>query len=66
MVIFTVVLGMVVAFMDLAYNVYSYLLCFVMAAELFYLMVRHIRFQADIAKRRPPQFNKKGAEYDEQ
>jgi len=34
-------------------------------AELFYMMYCHIRFQVDIARRRPPQFNKKGAQYDE-
>ena len=64
-VIVSVILGLIAAYMDFAYNVYSYALTFVMAAELFWLMIRHIRFQVNIAKRRPPQFNKKGAEYDE-
>lgn len=64
LVIASVIIGGTVAFMDLAYNIISYSLSFLLAAELFWLMIRHIRFQSDIAKRRPPQFNKKGAEYD--
>lgn len=64
-VIASFIAGVVVFFLDPAYNVISYSLCFLMAAELFVLMIQHIRFQIAIAKRRPPQFNKKGAEYDE-
>ena len=58
-------LGLLVAYLDVAYNIITYLCCIVMACELFWIMIAHIRFQADIAKRRPPQFNKKGAAYDE-
>lgn len=59
------VIGLIVARTDPAYNVISYGMCVALAAELFYMMIAHIRFQADIAKRRPPQFNKKGASSDE-
>lgn len=64
-VIATAVLGAVTAFLDPAYNAVSYLGCLVMAGELFWMMLSHIRFQAEIAKRQPPQFRKKGAAYDE-
>ena len=64
-VIGTVVIGAVTAFLDPAYNAISYLGCLVMAGELFWMMLSHIRFQAEIAKRQPPQFRKKGAAYDE-
>lgn len=63
-VILSVIVGLITAYMDLAYNLYSYLISFLLAAELFWLMFIHIRFQAAIAKRRPPQFNKKGASSD--
>ena len=58
-------LGSVVAFLDPAYNIISYLSCLAIAGELFWFMYCHIRFQAEIAKRQPPQFKKKGAAYDE-
>lgn len=58
-------LGAVLAFYDAAYNVISYGGCLVMAVMLFINMLSHIRFQAEIAKRRPPQFNKEGAATDE-
>lgn len=64
-VIFSVIGGLFAAFQDFAFNYISYAISFLLAAELFWLMFRHIRFQVAIAKRRPPQFNKKGAEYDE-
>lgn len=64
-VIATVIAGAVVAYKDPAYNIVSYLSCLAVAAELFYMMYRHIRFQVAIAMRRPPQFNKKGAQSDE-
>ena len=60
-----VVIGIIASIVDFAYNIWSYLLSFLLAGLLFWLMIRHIRFQVAIAKRRPPQFNKKGAEYDE-
>ena len=64
-IIISLILALIVAFMDVAYNVISYAISFALGAELFLQMFRHIRFQVAIAKRRPPQFNKKGAEYDE-
>lgn len=57
--------AMILAICDPAFNIISYGGCLICALTLFYLMVCHIRFQIDIAKRRPPQFNKKGAAYDE-
>lgn len=57
--------AVVTAYLDPAYNIISYLGCLILAGELFWLMLSHIRFQAEIAKRQPPQFNKKGAAYDE-
>ena len=42
-----------------------YLLAAVSAAELFGLTIMHIIFQTKIATRRLPQFNKKGAAYDQ-
>ena len=63
--IVSAVAGALLSYADLAYNVFTYLGCFLMAAELFYFMICHIRFQAEIAKRQPPQFQKKGAAYDE-
>lgn len=64
-VIAAAVLGGLIAYADLAYNVPTYLMCMLLAGVLFYVMCSHIRFQAEIAKRRPPQFNKKGAASDE-
>ena len=65
-VIVSAVIAFIVAFIDPAYNIISYSGCILMAGELFWIMLSHIRFQAQIAKRRPPQFNKKGAAYDEE
>lgn len=65
LVIVSAVLAFVTAYLDPAYNVISYLGCLVIAVEFFLIMLSHIRFQSEIAKRRPPQFNKKGAAYDE-
>lgn len=59
------ILGILLGLYDAAYNVISYGGCFVMSVMLFINMLSHIRFQAEIAKRRPPQFEKKGAAYDE-
>lgn len=64
-VIISVAAAVVTAYIDPAYNIISYLGCLILAGELFWIMLSHIRFQAEIAKRRPPQFNKKGASYDE-
>ncbi|MBQ3264906.1 MAG: hypothetical protein IJH07_03925 [Ruminococcus sp.] len=66
LVIVSAVIAFVTAFIDPAYNIISYAGCLLMAAQLFWIMLSHIRFQAEIAKRRPPQFNKKGAAYDEE
>jgi len=45
-------------------STFYYLLAAVAAAELFVLTIMHIIFQSNIAKRRLPQFNKRGAAYD--
>ena len=45
-------------------SAFYYLLAAVSAAELFALVLMHIIFQSNIAKRRLPQFNKRGAAYD--
>lgn len=65
LVVITVALGLFIAFLDPAYNAISYGMCILTSFELFYLMCCHIRFQAEIAKREPPQFQKKGAANDE-
>ena len=65
-VVISVAAAVVTAYFDPAYNIISYLGCLILAGELFWLMLSHIRFQAEIAKRQPPQFNKKGAAYDEE
>ena len=65
LIIISLIGAVIAAIADFAYNMISYSLSFVLAAELFVQMFRHIRFQVAIAKRRPPQFNKKGAAYDE-
>ena len=59
------VLGVILGLIDYRYNIVTYLGCLAMGAMLFINMLCHIRFQAEIAKRRPPQFSKKGAAYDE-
>lgn len=58
-------IGLIIGFVDPAFNIISYGGCLAMAGMLFVNMFSHIRFQVNIAKRRPPQFNKKGAAYDE-
>ena len=63
--IIVAIVGFVIAIVDPAFNIISYGACFATALMLFINMFSHIRFQANIAKRRPPQFNKKGAAYDE-
>ena len=63
--IVTLVIGAGVIYLDPAYNIITYLCCIGAAVELFCFMISHIRFQAAIAKREPPQFKKKGAAYDE-
>ena len=61
----TAVFYLVLVFLDLPHKTLYYGLCFVIMASLFAISLLHIRFQVTIAKRRPPQFNKKGARYDE-
>ena len=58
-------LGAILVYADVANNLISYGACFIAAAELFVLALLHISFQSRIAKRPLPQFNKKGAGYDE-
>lgn len=61
----TLVIGAMIAYADLANRFITYGMCIVCAAELFGLAVFHIYFQTQVAKRPLPQFNKKGARYDE-
>ena len=61
----SIVIGALIVYIDLAYNAVSYGFCFLAAAELFGLALFHIHFQTNVAKRPLPQFNKKGALYDE-
>ena len=61
----SLVLGVLLVYKDAGNNLISYGACFLAAAELFGLAIYHIRFQTEIAKRPLPQFNKKGARYDE-
>lgn len=60
----TTVLHLVVVLNDVPRNIVYYLLCGTVTAELFAMSFLHIFFQSSVAKRRPPQFNKKGAYYD--
>ena len=62
---FSLVLGVLLVYLDAGNNLISYAACFLAAAELFTLAIYHIRFQTQLAKRPLPQFNKKGAHYDE-
>ena len=61
----SIAIGALIVYIDPAYNAVSYGACFVAAAELFGLALFHIHFQTNVAKRPLPQFNKKGARYDE-
>ena len=61
----TTLLYFAVVYFDLPNNYLYYGLSVTAMAELFALAMIHIRFQVTVAKRRPPQFNKKGAAYDE-
>lgn len=61
----TLAAGALVVFLDLANSLITYGMCILCAVELFGLALFHIRFQTQVAKRPLPQFNKKGALYDE-
>lgn len=61
----TLAAGALVVYLDLANSMITYGMCILCAAELFGLALLHIRFQTQVAKRPLPQFNKKGAQYDE-
>ena len=61
----SIAFGALIVYVDPAYNIISYGACFLAAAELFGLAIFHIHFQTQVAKRPLPQFNKKGARYDE-
>lgn len=61
----TVLLCFAVVFFDLPNNYIYYGLSVALMCALFALAMIHVRFQVTVAKRRPPQFNKKGAAYDE-
>ena len=61
----SIAFGIFIAYLDLPYSIISYGTCLLLALELFILAFFHIRFQTQVAKRPLPQFNKKGAYYDE-
>lgn len=61
----TLVAGALVVAFNRVNNILSYAVCIVAAVELIGLALFHISFQSGIAKRPLPQFNKKGAFYDE-
>ena len=61
----SIAFGALIVYVDPAYNIISYGACLLAAAELFGLAIFHIHFQTQVAKRPLPQFNKKGARYDE-
>ena len=61
----TLAAGAVIVYLDLANSLITYGMCILCAVELFGLALFHIRFQTQVAKRPLPQFNKKGALYDE-
>lgn len=61
----TLAAGVLVIVFNRVNNILSYAVCVVAAAELLGLALFHISFQTGIAKRPLPQFNKKGAYYDE-
>ena len=58
-------IGILIAIADVPFNWISYGMCFIVALELFILALCHIYFQTQVAKRPLPQFNKRGAYYDE-
>lgn len=62
----SVLIAVMLAVSDRAPNWAMYAFGFVLMFELFGIVLYTIRFQRDVAKRMPPQFNKKGALYDEQ
>ena len=61
----TLAIGVLIAFADLPARWITYGMCILAATELFGLAIFHIHFQTQVAKRPLPQFNKKGAQYDE-
>ncbi|MBQ2093975.1 MAG: hypothetical protein II190_05270, partial [Ruminococcus sp.] len=61
----TLVISLIGVMSDGANNSLYYLFCGIIAVELFCTSFLHIWFQATVAKRRPPQFDKKGAYYDD-
>ena len=61
----TTVLHLWMTITDLPSKTTYYLLCLAILGGLFAMAMVHVRFQVTISKRRPPQFNKKGARYDE-
>ncbi len=62
---FTLVISVIVIILDLAFSLITYGMCLIIALELFALALLHIHFQTQVAKRPLPQFNKRGAYYDE-
>ena len=60
----TDLLFLVIIFDGSEKSLFYYSLAGIAAAELFILTIMQIHFQSNVAKRRLPQFNKKGAAYD--
>ena len=58
-------LGVVFYALDLANNLYAYGFCALADLLLIFFILKYISFQLDVAKRRPPQMNRKGALSDE-
>ena len=58
-------IGLVLRLSEPAYNFGPYAFCILMAGMLIWFIFRFIRFQLDVSRRRPPQFNKKGVSADE-
>ena len=56
-----VVIGFLLMATEPASNIVPYVFCILMAGYLIWLIIRFIRFQLEVSRRRPPQFNKKGA-----
>ncbi|MBQ7638215.1 MAG: hypothetical protein IJS90_04880 [Clostridia bacterium] len=60
-----VFIGFIMTAAEPAHNVVPYTFCILMAALFIFFIVKFIRFQLSVAKRRPPQMDRKGAASDE-
>lgn len=61
----SMIVSLLGSFAQTPHNALLYALSFIACGELITLALLHIQFQTNVAKRRLPQFNKKGAAYDE-